>query len=127
MGTMQPPPVQDDSFERLVVQLGVGLSVNEFVTEPVWRVRDVAEWRKAARTAGRRMRVPVRTALIHDGATLVAEILTPPHDWTPLPEGQRDIKKEAYERQAHEAADRVADYIYRARKKKPTDKNESQL
>jgi hypothetical protein len=59
-------------LERLVQQLTEQLRVHRSLTLGVDRVDNVDLWRKAARMAGRRLGIPVRTGVSRDGAKVWA-------------------------------------------------------
>jgi hypothetical protein len=59
-------------LERLTEQLTEQLRVHRSLTLDVDRLEDVELWRKAARRAGRRLAVPVRTGVSHDGTKVWA-------------------------------------------------------
>jgi hypothetical protein len=64
--------LQRRRFERLVEQLRQELLVRRGVVLNADSVEDVAEWRKAARQAGRSLGIPVRTGVSSDGTKLWA-------------------------------------------------------
>ncbi len=58
--------------ERLIEQLQQELRVRRGLTLSTDSVEDVREWRSAARAAGRRLGIPVRTGVSSDGSKVWA-------------------------------------------------------
>jgi hypothetical protein len=58
--------------EKLVPQLIHELKTHRSVTHGADQIADIDAWRKAARIAGRRLGIPVRTGLSRDGTKVWA-------------------------------------------------------
>ncbi len=63
--------------DRLAHELAPALDDRGIVVAKVTEVDNVERWRKAARRAGRLLRLPVRTAISTDGATVWAVLERP--------------------------------------------------
>ncbi|MCU1428408.1 MAG: hypothetical protein JWL83_2408 [Actinomycetia bacterium] len=59
-------------LEHLAADLKTELLIRRSLTMSVERVEDVELWRSAARLAGRRLGIPVRTGVSRDGSTVWA-------------------------------------------------------
>jgi hypothetical protein len=64
--------LQRRRVEKLVPQLMDELQTHRSVTHGADQVADVDVWRKAARIAGRRLGIPVRTGVSRDGTKIWA-------------------------------------------------------
>jgi len=64
--------LQQRRFERLVEKLTYELETYRSLTYGTDHVGDVEQWRKAARAAGRRLGIPVRTGVSRDGGKVWA-------------------------------------------------------
>ena len=54
-------------LERRVTEIAQLLALHQSVTLSTEYVEDIEEWRKAARIAGRRLKIQVRTGVSRDG------------------------------------------------------------
>ena len=64
--------LEQRQLERLVPQIEYELRTYRSVTHGADQIDDVDLWRKAARTAGRRLGIPVRTGVSSDGTKVWA-------------------------------------------------------
>ncbi len=103
MGTHHTDTAEDRRLTGLVVQLAVELEIHETLVCDANAIEDFDLWRRAARIAGRRLKVPVRTGVSRDGLKVWA--IQEPH-----------LQKNAYTRGLPssdvEAAQQISDLIF---------------
>lgn len=104
MGTSHTNTTDEGRFTGLVVQLAVELQANETLVYNANAIEDVDQWRRAARIAGRRLKVPVRTGVSKDGLKVWA---------IQEPRFQKNAYTRGLPSSDAEVAQQVSDLIYR--------------
>jgi hypothetical protein len=70
--TRQTDELERRRLDRLADQIGTELQVRRSIVCSSEHVDDIDRWRRAARTAGRRLGIPVRTGVSRDGTKVWA-------------------------------------------------------